>query len=387
MFSKHDINRNECMLRGPLRKQGYDWWWHSLTARHAETGEEKAFFIEYFVCNPALAEDEPVFGQLPENKAAGKKPSYLMVNVGTWGRKNKKQLHRFFPWKDVDLHFDAPYEVVADDCYASETHLKGSVDISPEEAAAHPEWMCDAGYMKWDLKVDKQISYNVGYGASKFFRRIYAFEMYWHAEGIKTLYDGEIYLDGEKYIVTPGTCYGYADKNWGKNFTTPWVWLSSCNLTSNVTGKKLENSAFEIGGGRPKVYFVPLDRKLLGGFFYEGKCYEFNFSKFWTLSRTKFDAEETDDEILWYVRQETISAIMETNIRCPKEDMLLINYEAPDGTKRHQRLWNCGCGTGNIKLYKKSLFKKPELIDDVDAKNIGCEYGEYDTTEPYTKAK
>ena len=83
MFAKHDLNRNECMLRGPLRKQGYDWWWHSLTARHAETGEEKPFYIEYFVCNPALAEDKPVLGQHPRNKAAGKKPSYLMVNVGT----------------------------------------------------------------------------------------------------------------------------------------------------------------------------------------------------------------------------------------------------------------------------------------------------------------
>lgn len=386
MFSKQDKNRNECMLRGPLRKQGYDWWWHSLTARHAETGEEKPFFIEYFLCNPALAEDEPTLGQLPENKEAGKKPSYLMVNVGTWG-KNKKQLHRFFAWKDIEVHFDAPYSVTADDCYACETKLKGGVNISAEDAASHPEWMCDAGSMSWDLSVDKKISYNVGYGASKLFRRIYAFEMYWHAEGIKTYYDGEIMLDGEKYIVKPETCCGYADKNWGRNFTTPWVWLSSWNLKSRISGKVLENSVFEIGGGRPKVYFVPLNRKLLGGFYYEGKCYEFNFSKFWTLSRTKFDAEETEDEILWYVRQETATAIMETEIRCFKKDMLLINYEAPDGTKRHQRLWNGGNGTGRIKLYKKRLFKEPELIDDMDATNIGCEYGEYDTTEPYTKSK
>lgn len=42
--------------------------------------------------------------------------------------------------------------------------------------------------------------------------------------------------------------------------------------------KKLLNSAFDIGGGRPKVYFVPLDRRLLGVFYYEGKEYDFNFS-------------------------------------------------------------------------------------------------------------
>nr|MCR5320319.1 hypothetical protein [Lachnospiraceae bacterium] len=76
MFNKHDINRNECMLRGTLKKKGYDWWWHSFTGRDVETGEEKPFFIEYFLCNPALAEEKPVFGQLPENQKIGKRPSY-----------------------------------------------------------------------------------------------------------------------------------------------------------------------------------------------------------------------------------------------------------------------------------------------------------------------
>ena len=46
--------------------------------------------------------------------------------------------------------------------------------------------------------------------------------------------------NGEKFKVTPETCYGYSDKNWGRGFTSPWVWLSSCNITSNITGKKLE---------------------------------------------------------------------------------------------------------------------------------------------------
>ena len=88
MFNKHDLDRNACMLRGPLAHHGYDWWWHSFTAQDKETGEDKAFFIEYFLCNPALAEDRPVFGQLPENRKAGKYPSYLMVKAGTWGEEH-----------------------------------------------------------------------------------------------------------------------------------------------------------------------------------------------------------------------------------------------------------------------------------------------------------
>ena len=60
MFDRHDISRDACMLRGALRRKGYDWWWHSFTAVDVQTGQEKAFFIEFFLCNPALAEEEPV---------------------------------------------------------------------------------------------------------------------------------------------------------------------------------------------------------------------------------------------------------------------------------------------------------------------------------------
>ena len=60
MFNHHDISRDAFMLHGPLAHHGYDWWWHSLTAQDAETGEDKLFFIEFFICNPALAEDLPI---------------------------------------------------------------------------------------------------------------------------------------------------------------------------------------------------------------------------------------------------------------------------------------------------------------------------------------
>lgn len=37
------------MLTKGLAKYGYDWWWHSFTARNAETGKEQSFFIEFFL--------------------------------------------------------------------------------------------------------------------------------------------------------------------------------------------------------------------------------------------------------------------------------------------------------------------------------------------------
>ena len=376
MANISDITRDQWMLRGPLAKKGYDWWWHSFTAENAETGEAKPFYVEFFTCNPERAQDEPVI--VWNDKAAqakGTLPSYLMVNFGFWGEE-KGQLHRFFPWKDVDVHADAPYTIKAADCFCSETFTEGSIVVTEEEAAAHPEWMSDAGTASWKLEIDKQIAFHVGYGASKFFRDLNAFEMFWHAEGMKSKFKGEVVLNGVKYLVKPETCYGYSDKNWGGDFTSPWVWLSSNNLVSKVTGKRLENSVFNIGGGRPKVFGLALDRKLLGEFYYEGKDYEFNFSKFWTLSGTKFDCWETEDEIHWHVVQTTINSKLDTQIVCKKKDMLNIKYEAPTGYKKHNRLWNGGTGTGVLKLYKRS-FGKETLIDEVIAENIGCEFGEY----------
>lgn len=379
MFNKHDTKRNACQLYGGQASTGYDWWWHSFTAINEKTGKEKPFYIEFFVCNPKSGRDEPVFGQLAENKAKGIKPSYLMINVGSWGD-TKGQLHRFFGWNNCKVGMENPFCIEADDCVMTEQYTKGSISISKDDNDLHPEWMSDFGNVSWNIKIDKKIAFNVGYGAGNLLRRLQLFEMFWHAEGMKTQYSGEIIWNGEKYIVTPECCYGYADKNWGKNFTTPWVWLSSNNLTSEITGKKLTDSVFDIGGGKPKVGPISLDRKLLSAFWYEGKEYEFNFSKFWTNTRTVFSGYETENQIIWHVEQKTWNNSMITDITCQKADMLLINYEAPTGEKRHQRLWNGGNGIGTVKLYRKG-----KLIDSIHCENVGCEYGEFDHPDAYQK--
>ena len=201
--------------------------------------------------------------------------------------------------------------------------------------------------------------------------------MYWHAEGMKTAFRGDIYLNGRRYIVSPDTCYGYADKNWGRDFTSPWVWLASSSLVSRKTGRRLENSVFDIGGGRPKIYFVPLDRRLLGVFWYEGREYDFNFSKLHLKVKTAFSFTEGDGEVFWKVRQENIFAVMETEISCRKKDMLWIRYEAPDGVKRHNRLWNGGNGRGTVRLWDRTDTGL-EFVDEILADHVGCEYGEYD---------
>lgn len=74
--------------------------------------------------------------------------------------------------------------------------------------------------------------------------------------------------------------------------------------------------------------------------------------------------------------QTTFTAKMEVEITCPKAEMLLINYESPDGHKRHNRLWNCGNGQGTGRLYDRKQGGW-HLIDEVQAASVGCEYGVY----------
>ena len=134
---------------------------------------------------------------------------------------------------------------------------------------------------------------------------------------------------------------------------------------------------FDIGGGRPKIYHMALDRRLLGVMYYEGKEYDFNFSKVPLQVHTKFSFREDEEFCYWHIRQENIDAVMDTKVRCRKKDMLFVNYEAPDGEKRYSRLWNGGNGEGMIKLYERRGHEL-ELVDEIQATHVGCEYGEYD---------
>ncbi|MBE5983859.1 hypothetical protein ACOAOT_12545 [Lacrimispora sp. AGF001] len=59
-MNKSDLNRDSYMLNGYLGKNGYDWWWHSFTGYHRITGEQRSFFIEYFICNPLIGGNQAI---------------------------------------------------------------------------------------------------------------------------------------------------------------------------------------------------------------------------------------------------------------------------------------------------------------------------------------
>jgi hypothetical protein len=367
-------NRNAYMLKGVLAKRGYDWWWHSLIGIDRETGERQPFFIEYFVVNPARGGKEPVFGQLPGNQEKGIRPSYAMLKAGTWKPGKAVQIHNFYGIDDFSA-VSAPLRVRIGEHEATETHLKGHVRLTPEEVATHPEYMSEAGEMSWDLKAEKVLTYNVGFGASPLFRTLNAFQMFWHAQGMLTRYSGAIIFNGQTFDVTPETSAGYQDKNWGQDYTNLWIWLNCNNFTSRSSGKKLGLTSLDVGGAEPVMWSVALPRRLLVAFYHEGKLYEYNFSKVWTAPGQKANCTITEEKVTWDLEAWNSKSRIKINFVCPRSHMHLFNYENPDGQKRHRNLWNGGWAAGTVELYEK-VNGTEKLVDIFDGEMGGCEYGE-----------
>jgi tocopherol cyclase len=358
-------SRNGYMLKGALAKHGYDWWWHSFLAEDEETGDLVPFFIEYFIINPAAGTSSPVFGQIPGKPA---KPSYAMIKAGKWG-KDKCQIHNFWPVSDF-MASRGKMDIVIGTNTADDHRLTGSVSLSPAEAAAHPEYMSDGGTLSWDLSVEKELSFNVGYGASRFFRALNAFQMFWHAEGMKTRFEGYLTHNGKRYRVRRESSCGYQDKNWGSDFTSPWIWLN-CNRFTDERGQALENTSLAIGGGNPRIFGISLGEKVLASFYHEGINHEFNFSRI-LFQKQKWECSEDSSRIRWKLNLENRTHRLNVLFSCPKEGMLLINYENPAGEKNHTRLWNGGYASGTVELSEKKGRGRTAFMNGTHG---GCEYG------------
>ena len=369
-------SRNGYMLSGARARRGYDWWWHSFVAVNEKTGERRPYFIEYYIINPDLGATEAVPGQLPANKAAGRKPSYAMIKAGRWGAEGKAQLHNLYPVSAFSAS-RRRMDVSIGGHTATETRIKGSVSLSDAEARAHPEYMSDAGDMSWDLEAEKVLSYSVGWGTSPFFRWLDAFNMYWHVAGMKTRYKGTVTFNGEAWKVDPETSSGYQDKNWGRDYTSPWVWLNCNSLTSRKTGRRLERSSLDVGGAQPVAFGISLPCRLLVALHHEGTFYEWNFSKFWMGSKQAFNCPVLDDRVEWNIDARDAKNRIEIRFACPRPTMLNVNYENPDGRKRHNALWNGGYAAGTVKLLERLNGEWVE-VDTLDGELGGCEYGEYD---------
>lgn len=163
--------------------------------------------------------------------------------------------------------------------------------------------------------------------------------------------------------------------------SSPWLRISSCDMRSRASGQVLSDSALEFGGVTLKSDRTTSARRLLGCLYYEGLIFEYNdynISKLWTGSKIDFSFADSGSTNVWNITAQNRASLIELKLECPKEEMLVSDLKVSDEKEVCSRLWTGGTGYGTIKLYHKD-GKKRDLIDYIEIRSTGCEYGEYTT--------
>lgn len=380
------------MIKGSLKKMGFDRWRLVTCANSAATGEERTFFIEFYFLNPFLSPAECVLGYKSrygktsadlQYALAGTDsaksmqgesmvlPSFVMVKAGYHSVHGGKQINSYFPINQVrfgkaDYIFEAGQEnspqVVLSDDFTS-----GSVQVLPDELIDHPEYLCDSGYLSWELRFDSKMHFASDYKSK---------EVSWSCLGPRTLFSGSFTLDGQKYIVNPRSSFGYYDKIWGREFINPFYHLSSSNFTSLISGKKLTESCFAVQGEFKKALTVLSD--------IEGRKIEFNAtnSKKYelTFDCTKMPCEDEEIRLHWTVSVHNKKYVLDIDIFSSTESVFVRDYETPDGERKLMKVLGGANGYGEVRLYKK-IKKNLELIEHVKVENALCEYGNIEIPE------
>lgn len=360
-------------------------WWHSFSGVQRTTGETRTFFIEYQIMNPNLYQtassskkdnpfaDQPILGQHPFFKKRGLKPSYVMIKAGVFPDEygeNGKQLNAFYPISSL-RHTCSPFIMEVEDCFYSEDHIRGYLEISDSEAA-HPFFFTDAGTIEWDLEVYKAVSCHTGIFSHPAAQTFNVLDSYWHGEGIKSFFRGTVILDGEVFDITADTSNGYADKHWGRSFNKPWFQLACGQLRSERTGKALRHSVLAINGCCPRFLFIPLRRKLQLQFTYTGEDYTYGIKPF-LLTSCRWETKETGKRYIWHIIAKNKNSILKISGSCTKEQMLRMRYENPDGILTKKPLMTGAAMVGTIQLYRRH-GKERELLDTLHMEDGLCFY-------------
>ena len=123
MASKKINSSERYMLKGSLKKNGFDRWRIVTTGFSTVTGEERTFFIEFFAVNPLISPNECILGfksRMPKseadlqhalagtqaamssNKETFVQPSFFMVKAGVLGA-GGKHINAYYSADNVDF--------------------------------------------------------------------------------------------------------------------------------------------------------------------------------------------------------------------------------------------------------------------------------------------
>ncbi len=352
--SGENRKKNRYMLTGNNKKNCFDLWRHSFTAYSKRTGDPKTFFIEFYILNPAVSPNEVSFENSYSITKKEGKPCFLMVKAGFWGPKGK-QLHAFLPIDKMVIN-KRKLNIRAENFLITESELFGAIEVLPTEMKMHPEYLSDSGSMKWKIKMDKKIAFDP--------KKVKTDpQVFWYVQGAKTMFGGSILLDGEEYAIVPQKSFGHADKLWGKDFSNPFIWLSSSNLISIITGSYLPGSCFDVCG--TSIYKKEKSLQV----FYCQQGQNYNFAN----SGIKYSYTENDELCHWQVTAENKKNLVDIEIFCKKIDMIEKRYYNTRGEISFERFLSGGNGSGEIRLYKK-VNKTLEIMEHAKVENCGCEY-------------
>lgn len=363
-----DLDRNAYMLCGPLARRGYLRWWHSFVGIHAGTGEKRTFFLEYLILNPVP--------EKPKKDKPGR-PSYVRISAGAFPNDIHDGFHlrAYYPISACK-YASKPLYFQVEENHLTENHLAGFVDVTPEEAE-QTLLPSDAGSMEWDLEVHKTLACHTGIIASPLFCALNALDSFWHAEGIRTEFRGIVECNGESYEVMPETCFGYADKHWGRSFNAPWLQLSSCRLYSERTGKLLKHSALAINGCCPRFLCFHFQPQLLLQLTYTGEDFCYSFARPLNRSRIKWTKKENKTQAFWQIKARNRDSALAIKLHAPKANMLPLQYEDPAGELGAPRFvpgLRAGyAGYGTIDLYRITPTGK-KWIDTLTIQDAFCTY-------------
>ncbi len=354
------FDRNFYQLPGtPYFDHGYEWWWYSFVAQNQRTGELRPFYIQYFVMNPGLALKEGL-----DQARFGEHPAYSKVVAGTWG-KECAQSQSFYPVTSFHASTEK-LEVHIANNRADERNLKGGIFVGKDGSTIHPHRTFDSGSLEWDLQIQRDVSFSFGYATSRLLQRSGAFQMLWDVPGMKSSYSGSVIWNEEVYDVMPKTSFGYQDKNWGADYAKSWIWLSCNHFRSVQSNSEQPSASLVVGGGQPTFLGQSLGEKVLVGFNYQGKFFEWNFTNLLNSPKQRINMSENPTQIVWDISIENLLHRIDIQFVAEKSEMLQLYYENPNGIHKPESLWNAGTAQGTVQFFKKQGLSKWILVDSLE---------------------
>lgn len=383
--SKYIQRLDQYVLRGKLRHEGFERWRYFFSAVNAETNQERKFFVELYIVNPGISPKVAVVAQKSRlahseaelqyalagtqsaqtaNEEIAVRPSYVLVKAGVYGNSGI-QLNKFIPSSQFAFVKNSGM-FKAGECMFGSASISGNIEVTNQELRVKPELLCDSGAMEWDLKFEKKILSEPLYKKEK--------EL-WMPVGSKTMYSGQVIINGDRYIVQPRNSSGYLDKSWGTVLPENYFHISVSKMTSLISGKSLLNSSFVIEG--------EYEGKLFGVLNLENNIFKIRQKKHFgsclvVHDCTQVPGTEGNEKVHWSVSVKKGKYVVDIDIFCSGSELSVRDYEIPQGKRTLLKILGSGSGKGEIRIYKK-IRKNLELLEHANVYDAVCEFGQTET--------